>query len=158
MLLIVSMFACNILNAAAMDYEPCFLAIQFNKTDVVRDFLQRDKNIIHYKHKSKNTPLSFAVMCGRTELVGLFLDAGADIEAKDSDDDNDAGWTLLQSASFCGYIGVVRLLLERGANTKTEDKYGQTAAMIAQIRGNHDIAQLISSWPKEEDIKESEGD
>eukprot|EP00742_Colponemidia_sp_Colp-10_P009109 GILJ01009908.1.p1 GENE.GILJ01009908.1~~GILJ01009908.1.p1 ORF type:complete len:1719 (+),score=242.82 GILJ01009908.1:19-5175(+) len=87
------------------------------------------------------TPLHFAVMNGREDLVSLLLDNAADIDALTAD-----GSTDLHVACNHSVLNVVlvRLLLERGAvkNINTVNKGGWTALLYA-VRANHTEVVLM---------------
>jgi ankyrin repeat protein len=57
-----------------------------------------------------------------SKTVGLLLDHGADIEARNEEDDTPLIW-----AAENGQTDVVRGLLERGADVEAKNKYGGTA-------------------------------
>lgn len=40
-------------------------------------------------------------------------------------------WTALQAASYCGKLGVVRVLVGMGADLDRADEEGETALMLA---------------------------
>lgn len=67
----------------------------------------------------RGTPLHMAARRGHRMLTEALLDAGADIDARDS-----KGVTPLMRAVNCGKTEVVRLLLERGADWQIADKEG----------------------------------
>lgn len=73
------------------------------------------------------TALHLACVNGNVPMMGLLLDAGADIAGRDG-----AGETPLMSAVRGGSVVAVRLLIERGAEVDArEPHFGQTALMIA---------------------------
>ena len=59
-----------------------------------------------------SSPLSLAVLLGRTELVGLLLEGGADPNLANRDGD-----TPVHTAAFLGRDGSARLLLDAGGDT-----------------------------------------
>ncbi|KAJ5392288.1 HET-domain-containing protein [Penicillium cosmopolitanum] len=84
------------------------------------------------------TPLFDAAGYGREQAVGLLLDRGADIEAKDSE-----GKTPLFLAAKHGHEHIVNLLLERGANINVKDETGQTPSTLAARFDQMTIAKLL---------------
>ncbi|PVH76897.1 ankyrin, partial [Cadophora sp. DSE1049] len=57
------------------------------------------------------TALHYASAQGHAEVIGILLEAGADIDAVDED-----GWTALHVAADCGHIDVLMLLVNDGAD------------------------------------------
>ena len=79
--------------------------------DIIRLFLDMGLDI-NAKDKDGETPLMRAAREGNIDIARLLVEKGADIDAKDNDDH-----TALWYASICvGSIGIVQLLLEKGAN------------------------------------------
>ena len=53
------------------------------------------------------------------------------------------GRNVLMIARARGYIKIVELLLQNGANVNEKNKYGWTALMFACERGSPDIVELL---------------
>ena len=56
------------------------------------------------------------------------------------------GWTLLMMAAHKGCYGIVKLLLENGADATIETNDGKTALQIARIAGHGEIVTLIAQY------------
>ncbi|KAH8126241.1 ankyrin repeat-containing domain protein [Trichoderma asperelloides] len=91
---------------------------------------------IHYEEGKKANPMRFtklmvAAYFGHHVLVKLLLQQGADIEAKDDQDNN--GWTPLLWASIKSHKTVMKLLLEKGAdvNAKTHDSHTSLSSAVS---------------------------
>ena len=56
------------------------------------------------------------------------------------------GWTVLHAASRNGHLGVVKLLLRRGADVDVLDKDGRSAAELASGNDQADVAKFISEY------------
>lgn len=94
---------------------------------------------------SLRTALFEASCFGHLQVAQLLLDAGADINRKD-----DRHWTPLHVAARHGRNGMIRLLLDRGANKElTSDlidyirKNGRTAREVARLWGHYDTEVLL---------------
>ncbi|CAD7697450.1 unnamed protein product [Ostreobium quekettii] len=78
----------------------------------VKNALDEGANIEFRWGAFKETPLGVASSHGRTEVVEVLIDAGADVEGADKD-----GIPPLTAAVFSGEVGVVQTLLTAGAST-----------------------------------------
>src|SRR5262245_53044650 len=61
---------------------------------------------------------------GNSTAVGLFIDAGMNLEARDS-----VGQTALMTATLANQPETVKVLLAKGADPDAKDKFGGTALM-----------------------------
>jgi ankyrin repeat protein len=78
-------------------------------------------------------------LSGRTEIVALLLDHGADINAKDEE----SGATPLYHAASWGRREVVELLLGRGADSRAPAADGKTPLQAAAANGHQEIVTLL---------------
>ncbi|ELR06235.1 hypothetical protein GMDG_02030 [Pseudogymnoascus destructans 20631-21] len=69
------------------------------------------------------------------------LDGGADANAK-----LDNGTTLLHAVAAAKevFVDMVRLLVEKGANTAARDGRGRSQLDVAMAAGNYDVKELLS--------------
>ena len=84
-------------------------------------------------------PLYYAALCGFHDLSERLLDAyPGDINAR-------GGYyeTPLQGALYKGFLGIVLLLLERGADPGPRDHDGQTALYRASSRGYSEVVRSL---------------
>jgi uncharacterized protein len=95
---------------------------------------------VHTRGVLGDTPLHIAAVNGDVHIIGLLLDAGADIDAH-----GEYGYTPLQQAVGQGHVDAVRLLLRRGASRDSRNDWGKTAKEIAQIAGKDEIKTLFSN-------------
>ncbi len=127
--------------------EPLFRAIQEKKVDAVKAAIvagaraNAAKNVDEYP---QIRPLHLAVVVGRQEIAELLLDRGAEMEGTDQD-----GRTALHYS--CGAlipaeaveIGMVRFLVERGAQVEARD-VGNGSPLFAAIEAHRlDIAEYL---------------
>lgn len=80
------------------------------------------------------TPLLYAAREGSAEIVGMLIDAGADIEQADAN-----GTTPLLAAIINDSMETARLLIDAGANVNAVDWYGQTPLWAAVDLRNLDV-------------------
>jgi ankyrin repeat protein len=89
----------------------------------------------------KVRPIHLAAQQGRTAVVRLLLDRGADINSRAYP----TGQTALHFAAECGRIDVARVLLEHGADRSLRDaNFNSTPAGWAEHSGHTEIAKLLS--------------
>jgi ankyrin repeat protein len=67
---------------------------------------------------------------GKVAIARLLIDHGANVHSADSN-----GWTPLHAASHGGHLGIVKLLLRRGADVDVLNKANKTAAELASENG-----------------------
>jgi len=84
------------------------------------------------------TAALWAARRGPPETLELLLDAGVDVDQRDSRDD--FGWTLLVSAVHSGRPETIDALLERGADVGLPGADGLTPLMAAVEKCYHDDA------------------
>ncbi len=70
-------------------------------------------------------------MRGKSDVVALLLEAGADPERRAAN-----GSTPLGGAVYFGQVGSVASLLNAGADINAPGRFGETPLMLA-VRGNH---------------------
>ncbi|KFY47167.1 hypothetical protein V495_02075 [Pseudogymnoascus sp. VKM F-4514 (FW-929)] len=87
------------------------------------------------------TPLYEAVRSGRLEAMQVLLAEGADVNVELSN-----GETLLHvaAAAWKASVDVVRLLVEKGADTAAQDSRGMAPLDLAVSSGNGDVERLLS--------------
>lgn len=76
--------------------------------------------------ESGSPALLIASCFGYTEVVGLLLDAGADVNAHDS-----RGWSALMWASNNNHSSIAKILIDHGANREALTKNGRSASDFA---------------------------
>ena len=116
----------------------------------------RGKPILHYIYSPSN--LSMRETDDLLSVVEILLDAGADINGIDVSYNNR---TLIMEAAERRHVRLLKLLINKGANTELKDKYGKNVFEQIDIDDNkyHDIWVIFTnlteygqSW-----LKTSEG-
>jgi ankyrin repeat protein len=85
-----------------------------------------------------NSHLLQACADGHRDYAALAIDAGADVNAKDTGD-----WTPLHFAVKAGADTVVAMLVANGADVNAQDDYGNTALHIVAGHNGVDNARLL---------------
>ena len=88
------------------------------------------------------TPLMRAAWENRPAVVGRLLSA-PDIGVNDRDDQ---GATALHHAAAKGSVEMVRMLVERGAESAMRDDDGRTASDRAAVSEHTAVVELLSGW------------
>ena len=84
-------------------------------------------------------PLHLAALFGKTKVVELLLNRGANIQQRD-----EGKRTALHSAAFLGRIGVVKILLDRGVDVSVRGDDDDTAMDSTNV--DWEMTQGIASW------------
>ena len=125
---------------------------------------------IETKDKDKTTPLIWASKCNHLEVVKLLLESGANVNTNEGKskytsenswtqtngiytDKNLIGGTSLIYASHNGYIQIVKILLESGANINITDCYGKTPFVHAYKWNRVKIIKLLLDAGADVDTK-----
>jgi ankyrin repeat protein len=108
---------------------------------VVEDLLARGADVNASDTLQGRTPLLWAANSGRADLVKLLLDHGADVSARESLSGTTA--LICAAGSERGDLGLVNLLLDKGAALDAKDGQGHTALDWARRRGNRAIVEAI---------------
>lgn len=90
------------------------------------------------------TPLHYAAAGGSEEIARLLIAREAKLDALSPP--ASGAYTPLMMAAREGRPGMVRLLLQQGADPARENTEGLTAARIAERAGRDDIAALIAGF------------
>lgn len=100
-------------------------------------------------------PLHAASAGGNETVVRFLLSYGADVNAVRERSQRGSssqpgmgaeGSTSLHFAAAEGHLGVIRLLLDRGARPAEQDRNGVTPEMLATDNGHAACASLLRSW------------
>ncbi|HKA06229.1 MAG TPA: ankyrin repeat domain-containing protein [Gemmataceae bacterium] len=93
-----------------------------------------------------------AIMLDHPEIVGLMLDAGASVDASDSDGD-----TTLHSAAFWGRDAIVKLLIERKATVDARNRNHATPLHEAARCAHPAAAKLLLAAGADVNAKDEKG-
>ena len=97
-----------------------------------------DPNLREPDPELQQTPLHRAADAGLAAIVGLLVEAGADIDAPDL-----KGSTPLREAAYKGRTEVASLLLAAGADVNAQDHERRTPLHWAAERGRTELAALL---------------
>ena len=95
-----------------------------------------------------------AAIGGNTAEVVALLGRGADANARR----DDSRQTPLMGAAEAGHEGVVRRLLEHGAQINAANKYGETALTLAADGGHTAVVSALLDWGADVNVVDEFGD
>lgn len=86
--------------------------------------------------------LAIASFYNSEDIIDILLEAGADLNARN----NTHGWTALHAAASKGHLGIVRRLLDAGADPIPVDSYGKPPASYARDNLHEDVVNELEAW------------
>jgi len=135
-------YGADVNNRGSHEFTPLYLATQ--RTDHSLASILRLLSVKGIEINAKSdyldgyTALHMAVKLGKSDILKILLDHGADINAI-----NTKGETALIVGATCSpwekYQQVIHILVERGANIETVDEDGNTAIMVAAKHWNKSL-------------------
>lgn len=97
-------------------------AVASGNVEVLKQHLAAGTNINEKDPFGGSSPLISASLFGKTEIVKILIDAGAEINIQNND-----GSTALHTASFFCRPEIVAMLLKKGADKTIKNNFGSTA-------------------------------
>lgn len=121
--------------------QELFRAIRENNRQRMDDMLEAGADLAG-RDANGRTPLQAAVDNRANACVHLLLIRGADPDALSQLD----GLAPLHRASWNGWDGIVRMLLQHGAEVNIKSRDGSTALHYAVAAAHDDVAQLLLDY------------
>jgi ankyrin repeat protein len=168
-------------NVHAAVYDEMMSAVKLGDRGTVIDLLNRGMDV-NTSDIEGNTLLMLAVRENHPELVDLFIQQRAKINARNMHGDSALrlaayqgqlslvkrlveagaqlemeGWTPLIYATFNGHAEVVEYLLSKGADINAVSESGMTALMAAARGGYADLAKRLVALGADIDLKDTNG-
>jgi len=125
-------------------------ATKANFSNIVRSLVEAGANA-NYQDEQGETALHIAARFGREDCAAALVRCATnvDLEIKEST----YGWTPLMLASVDGHLSMVDLLITAGAEVDSVDNSGWSSMEHAALRGNMDIAELLSKHATPQALK-----
>jgi ankyrin repeat protein len=148
--------------------SPLFLAVQMNNSQQVVQIVRADPSSVNSRDIVGQTPLFYAVLSNKIEMVDFLLKHGADSNAKnkmnqtvlytrmspdialrlieaniDVNSKDITGSTALHWAAFTNDAEVAKILLSHGAEIEAKDSTQQTPLMVAATRGSLSVMRVL---------------
>jgi ankyrin repeat protein len=93
-----------------------------------------------------------AVLNNHTEMVGLMLRSGADVNAA-----TPFNYSSLHSSARNNFIDITRQLIHSGANVNLQDDAGETPLILATRHGHIDAARMLIAAGADVNLKNKHG-
>lgn len=133
--------------------QEIFQAIKEGDADSVKSILEQDDKMVHLEDKDKDTPLHYAAVHGRGEIIELLIANGALVNAR-----NYQGYTPLHWAASRGRIEAARALLANGAGIDLKNQRGRTPLfLVAMNSGNASLAEMLIAAGADVNTQENGG-
>ena len=133
-------FAQSPAQPLAQAEHPVFAAVQRGDISALERLLKesRDKRLANARNAEGEPLLYVAAESGSVDLVGVVLEAGADVNGR-----SENGETALHAAGMQGSAGVATLLLEKGANPELANRDGERALYWAAATGTLEVVKVL---------------
>ena len=137
----------NILGKSRI--TPLYVAVKNERINCVEMLINTFKANVNLspKYKSGVTLLHIAVYNENLEIIKMLIDAGVDINARNSE-----GQTALFSACIDRNLDIIKMLLDAGVDINATDSEGQTALVRACIEHKDylkDLKEVKFEWELE---------
>jgi ankyrin repeat protein len=120
-------------------WTPLHLAAHYGHAAVVEMLIANNADVhVRSENAMRNQPLHAAAAGRQTEASRLLLEAGADVNARQT-----GGYTPLHAAAQNGDRALVDLLLARGADLAATTDDGATPLALAERAGRTEVAALL---------------
>ncbi|HXK50025.1 MAG TPA: ankyrin repeat domain-containing protein [Clostridiales bacterium] len=105
---------------------------------LVKSMIEGNKDLLESRIDTYFTPLNFASLEGKTDLVKYLVDKGANISTRDRE-----GSIPLQNAAIKGYFDIVKILVEKGSDVNYKDDNDVTPLHFACMSGNLELVKYL---------------
>lgn len=119
-------------------------AAKSGQIERVKALLAGDAALVHARDKDGSTPLHCATWKGHQEIVALLLEAGADVNAQNSNEP--WGTTPLHAAAHANQAAIAQLLIEHGADVNAWDMNGKSPLHHTTFHKAKAVAKLLEKY------------
>ncbi|GBO07023.1 Ankyrin-1 [Araneus ventricosus] len=127
------------INARAVDGStPLHLAVYSGHGNVVKVLIENGANVNIADYKNR-TAIELAVAHGKLEIVKML----SELERVSIHDKANDGFSLLHIAAQFGHLNIMKHLIQKGADIKSENDAGSKPIHVAAREGHKDIVQFL---------------
>ena len=113
-----------------------------NLSKATRECKDLQREMREVRNERGKTQLWYFCQNGMTSSVVRMLEMRSiDVEGRWGGEEN--GWTCLMTAAFNGHLDICRVLIDKGAQLESKDKYGGTPLHCAADQGHVEIVCLL---------------
>jgi len=127
-------------------------AVLTEDLEVIRQHIKAGSDLNVLEPTRKSTPLITAAYLGRTEAAKILINAGADINYKNSD-----GSTALHTAIAFIKTKVAKILIDAGIDLNIKNNDGSTALHTAAFFCNVEIVEALLEKGADKTLKNKRG-
>lgn len=134
------------------DLDEFYRSVTDGRAEIVREGLRENPDWANAELFLGIRPVYRASVLGREEIVGLLLEAGADVNAR-----TDRGTHALHAAAQHGYDPILHRLLAAGADVNPRNDEGQTPLFLAIRNGHEESAEALLARGAEVNVVDIHG-
>ncbi|KAK8009845.1 hypothetical protein PG990_008810 [Apiospora arundinis] len=132
---------------------PLHDAARFGKKAPIQILLRYNVDVnVQNNQSGRLSPLMVAALAGRTDVMRLLIEHGADDRAT-----NDFEYTLLHLATITNHTEMIRFLIEDEANIEARGDRGETPLIIAAKQGWMDSVRVLVGYKADLNIRDFKG-
>ena len=121
-----------------------YLAAHHGHIETVRYLVGLKDVDVNHKCDDGWSALDSAVEQNHADVLQVLIDAGADIDAKDSKGHS----PLLMASGWSGNLQLVKILVETGAGARVTDNEGNTCLILAAYFGHTETVRYLVGLPQ----------
>ncbi len=152
MLALLFVLPCCPIPSHAVDAGNIQAMIESGSIDALRDAIGQGSPVLEQMLPSGMTPLNFAAMQGKTDIVAYLHSIGGRLDSGDNE-----GSQAMHNAAAGGHLDTIRFLLANGAVLDARDNNGMTPLNFACQRNRFDVVRYLMEQHADVNVKSITG-